>query len=74
MDMAAELRARMAAKQLRVADVAALVGRTRAQMSRYRTGDAPIPLGVAQRLYHEGLLPAEAILGEAPITTGEDAA
>lgn len=63
MDMAAELRARMAASQRTVAEVATLVGRTPVQVSRYRMGQTPIPMNVAQALHREGLLSAEALLG-----------
>ena len=65
MDMATELRSRMAARQVSVADVATLVGRTPVQVSRYRTGQTPIPLDVAQKLLSADLLSADSILGRA---------
>ncbi len=63
MDMAAELRGRMASRRISVADVATMVGRTPVQVSRYRTAQTPIPLDVAQLLYQNDLLPLEALLG-----------
>ena len=63
MDMAAELRGRMASQQVTVAAVAEMVGRTPIQVSRYRTGNTTIPLDVAQALYRNDLLPREALLG-----------
>ncbi|MCW2922274.1 MAG: hypothetical protein JWL76_2148 [Thermoleophilia bacterium] len=69
MDMAADLRARMAARLVTVAEVAGLVGRTPMQVSRYRTGVTPIPLDVAQKLYRAELLSEESLMG-----TSEDAA
>lgn len=65
MDMATDLRSRMAAHRLGVAYVADLLGRSRKQVSAYRTGDAPIPLKVALVLnrHEPKLLSDEAILG-----------
>lgn len=65
MDMAADLRSRMAAQQRQVAEVARMIGRTTTTVSRYRSGDQPIPLEVARHLYREGLLSAESLLGDA---------
>jgi transcriptional regulator with XRE-family HTH domain len=64
MDMATELRANMAARQMTVAEVAALVGRNRMTVSKYRTGQLEIPLDVARLLNREGLVSDEAILGK----------
>lgn len=63
MDMAADLRSQMAVQKRTVAEVATMLGRTPTTVSRYRTGDAPIPLDVARALYHRGLLSADSILG-----------
>ncbi len=63
MDMAADLRSNMAAQQVSVAEVANLIGRTTAMVTRYRMGTAPIPLSVAQKLNRAGLLSDEALLG-----------
>lgn len=62
MDMATDLRMRMAQHDVRVAEVAALLGRTVTQVSRYRTGESPIPLAAARVLHAHGLLSAESIL------------
>lgn len=64
MDMAADLRSNMAAQQASVADVATLVGRTPAMVTRYRMGTSPIPLSVARVLNRAGLLSDAAILGK----------
>lgn len=63
MDMATDLRARMAAKQLTVDEVARMVGRNRPTVSRYRNGHQAIPLEVARVLLANGLLSPESILG-----------
>lgn len=63
MDMAADLRSRMAQQQRTVADVARLICRTDTTVSRYRMGHESIPLTIARKLYAEGLLSAESILG-----------
>ena len=62
MDMATDLRGRMAEARLTAADVAAIVGRTRVTVSRWRTGALPIPLDCARMLYANGLLSADSIL------------
>jgi cyanate lyase len=62
--MAAELRSNMAAKQITVAEVAEMVGRTRVQVTRYRMGQTPIPLDVAQALNRGGLLSDDSVLGK----------
>lgn len=64
MDMSTSLRVKMAERKATAADVAAVVGRTRVTVARWRAGD-PIPLEVAQELYRAGYLHAEALLGEA---------
>lgn len=64
MDMATDLRSRMAVERMGAAEVAALIGRTRTQVSRYRTGEQEIPLDVARVLNRHGLLSDEAILGK----------
>lgn len=62
MDMATDLRVQMAKARLSAADVAAVVGRTRVTVSRWRTGALPIPLDCARVLYANGLLSADSIL------------
>jgi hypothetical protein len=66
MDMASDLRANMARHGVSVAEVAALVGRTTTHVTRYRTGDSPIPLDVARVLnqHTPQLLSDAAILGK----------
>jgi hypothetical protein len=65
MDMAANLRARMAERQVPVAVVASLVGRSRITVSAWRNGRTPIPLWAAQKLHEEGLIDADVLLGRA---------
>lgn len=64
MDMATDLRARMAINRKTVAEVATMVGRTTTTVTGYRTGQRPIPLDVAQVLYANDLLSRESLLGE----------
>ena len=62
MDMAANLRMRMAERDLRVAEVASIVGRSRITVSKWRNGH-PIPLWAAQKLHAHGLIDADVMLG-----------
>lgn len=65
MDMASDLRANMARHGIDVAYVCHLLGRSRKQVSAYRTGDAPLSLEQAQVLnQHEPqLISDDALLG-----------
>lgn len=62
MDMSTSLRVKMAERKATAADVAAVVGRTRVTVARWRAGD-PIPLKCAQILLQHGYLHPEAVLG-----------
>lgn len=65
MDIASDLRANMARHDVDVAYVAGLLGRSRKQVSAYRTGDAPLSLEQAQLLnsHDPQLVSDEALLG-----------
>ena len=65
MDMAANLRARMAERRVPVGEVARIVGRSRVTVSAWRNGHTAIPLWAAQMLHEEGLLDADVVLGRA---------
>jgi len=66
MDMATDLRMRMAEQATTTAEVARLVGRNRVTVSRWRSGETMIPIECARVLYREGLLSAASIVGSEP--------